>query len=182
MRNAAFGTLRAMRSARKDTEARHRGQARDPGAAILPCQNALRAWVNALPSRLRQAVRAPRSPRRPRPPEHARRPIGRLRRKRFAGKTLQSTPLGPKALYRKVSEMNKMPKSAVALAGTRQRGYAEAGVLTMDASTTGRKLDRFLTDLSALVEALPSPAAKARMDAGLASLIEFLESFRSRLN
>ena len=52
----------------------------------------------------------------------------------------------------------------------------------MGAATTGRKLDRFLTDLSALVEALPSPEAKARMDADLVSLIEFLQNFRSRLN
>lgn len=52
----------------------------------------------------------------------------------------------------------------------------------MGVATTGRKLDRFLTDLSALVEALPSPEAKARMDADLASLIEFLQSFRASLN
>lgn len=52
----------------------------------------------------------------------------------------------------------------------------------MSVATTGRKLDRFLTDLSALVEALPSPDAKARMDADLASLIEFLQNFRARLN
>ena len=52
----------------------------------------------------------------------------------------------------------------------------------MGAATTARKLDRFLTDLSALVEALPSPEAKARMDADLVSLIEFLQNFRSQLN
>ena len=52
----------------------------------------------------------------------------------------------------------------------------------MSIATTGRKLDRFLTDLSALVESLPSADAKARMDADLASLIEFLEQFRARLN
>ena len=52
----------------------------------------------------------------------------------------------------------------------------------MSVATTGRKLDRFLTDLSALVESLPSADAKARMDADLASLIEFLEQFRTRLN
>ena len=52
----------------------------------------------------------------------------------------------------------------------------------MGAATTGRKLDRFLSDLSALVEALPSPEAKARMDADLVSLIEFLQNFRSQLN
>ena len=52
----------------------------------------------------------------------------------------------------------------------------------MGATTTARKLDRFLTDLSVLVEALPSPEAKARMDADLVSLIEFLQNFRSQLN
>lgn len=51
----------------------------------------------------------------------------------------------------------------------------------MGAITTGRKLDRFLSDLSALVEALPSPDAKARMDADLESLIEFLQNFRAKL-
>lgn len=51
----------------------------------------------------------------------------------------------------------------------------------MGAVTTGRKLDRFLSDLSALVEALPSPDAKARMDADLESLIEFLQNFRAQL-
>ena len=50
----------------------------------------------------------------------------------------------------------------------------------MGAVTTGRKLDRFLTDLSALVEALPSAEAKARMDADLVSLIEFLQNFRNQ--
>lgn len=48
--------------------------------------------------------------------------------------------------------------------------------------TTGRRLDRFLSDLSALVEALPSADAKARMDADLASLIEFLQNFRTKLS
>ncbi len=52
----------------------------------------------------------------------------------------------------------------------------------MSAVTTGRRLDRFLSDLSALVEALPSADAKARMDADLASLIEFLQNFRTRLS
>ena len=52
----------------------------------------------------------------------------------------------------------------------------------MSVATTGRKLDRFLTDLSALVEALPSPVAVARMDSDLASLIEFLQDFRAKLN
>lgn len=52
----------------------------------------------------------------------------------------------------------------------------------MSAVATGRRLDRFLSDLSALVEALPSPDAKARMDADLASLIEFLQNFRARLS
>lgn len=52
----------------------------------------------------------------------------------------------------------------------------------MGVATTGRRLDRFLTDLSALVEALPSQEAKARMDADLASLIEFLQNFRAKLN
>ena len=52
----------------------------------------------------------------------------------------------------------------------------------MGAATTGRKLDRFLTDLSALVEALPSPEVKARMDADLVSLIKFLQDFRNQLN
>ena len=52
----------------------------------------------------------------------------------------------------------------------------------MGAATTGRKLDRFLTDLSALVEALPSPEAKARMDADLGSLIKFLQNFRKQLD
>ena len=52
----------------------------------------------------------------------------------------------------------------------------------MSTATTGRKLDRFLTDLSALVEALPSPETKARMDADLVALIEFLQNFRSQLN
>ena len=52
----------------------------------------------------------------------------------------------------------------------------------MSTATTGRRLDRFLSDLSALVEALPSPDAKARMDAELASLIEFLQNFRTRLS
>lgn len=52
----------------------------------------------------------------------------------------------------------------------------------MSVATTGRRLDRFLTDLSALVEVLPSPDAKARMDADLASLIEFLQNFRARLH
>ena len=46
----------------------------------------------------------------------------------------------------------------------------------------GRKLDRFLTDLSALVEILPSPDAKAQIDRDLASLIAFLQDFRVRLN
>ena len=45
----------------------------------------------------------------------------------------------------------------------------------------GRKLDRFLIDLSALVEALPSPDAKVQMDRDLASLITFLQDFRDRL-
>ena len=52
----------------------------------------------------------------------------------------------------------------------------------MSAVTTGRRFDRFLSDLSALVEALPSADAKARMDADLASLIEFLQNFRTRLS
>ena len=52
----------------------------------------------------------------------------------------------------------------------------------MSIATTGRRLDRFLTDLSALVDALPLPDAKARMDSDLASLIEFLQNFRTRLN
>lgn len=52
----------------------------------------------------------------------------------------------------------------------------------MSTATTGRKLDRFLTDLSALVEALPSPETKARMDADLVALIEFLQNFRVQLN
>ena len=51
----------------------------------------------------------------------------------------------------------------------------------MGVATTGRRLDRFLTDLSALVESLPSADAKAKMDADLASLIEFLEQFRTTL-
>ena len=46
---------------------------------------------------------------------------------------------------------------------------------------TGRKLDKFLTDMSALVEALPSPNAKAQIDRDLASLISFLQDFRDRL-
>ena len=46
----------------------------------------------------------------------------------------------------------------------------------------GRKLNRFLTDLSALVETLPSPDAKAQIDRDLASLIAFLQDFRARLN
>ena len=45
----------------------------------------------------------------------------------------------------------------------------------------GRKLDRFLIDLSALVETLPSPDAKAQIDQDLASLIKFLQDFRDRL-
>ena len=52
----------------------------------------------------------------------------------------------------------------------------------MSVATTGRKLERFLTDLSALVEALPSPETKARVDADLVALIEFLQNFRSQLN
>ncbi len=52
----------------------------------------------------------------------------------------------------------------------------------MSVVTTGRRLDRFLSDLSALVEVLPSPDVKARMDADLAALIEFLQGFRARLN
>lgn len=52
----------------------------------------------------------------------------------------------------------------------------------MTVATTGRKLDRFLTDLSALVESFPSADAVARMDADLASLIEFLQQFRIKLN
>ena len=52
----------------------------------------------------------------------------------------------------------------------------------MTVATTGRKLDRFLTDLSALVESFPSADAIARMDADLASLIEFLQQFRIKLN
>ena len=52
----------------------------------------------------------------------------------------------------------------------------------MSTATTGRKLDRFLTDLSALVEALPSPETKARVDADLVALIEFLQNFRVQLN
>ena len=51
----------------------------------------------------------------------------------------------------------------------------------MTAVTTGRKLDRFLSDLSALVESLPSPDAKAQMDRELQSLIQFLQDFRIRL-
>ena len=51
----------------------------------------------------------------------------------------------------------------------------------MGVATTGRRLDKFLTDLSALVESLPSADAKARMDAELVSLIEFLEQFRTML-
>lgn len=51
----------------------------------------------------------------------------------------------------------------------------------MGVATTGRRLDRFLTDLSALVESLPSADARAKMDADLASLIEFLEQFRTTL-
>ena len=47
--------------------------------------------------------------------------------------------------------------------------------------STGRKLDRFLSDLSALVDTLPSPDVKAQMDRELASLIEFLQDFRDRL-
>ena len=52
----------------------------------------------------------------------------------------------------------------------------------MSVVTTGRRLDRFLSDLSALVEALPSPDVKAGMDADLASLIEFLQNFRTKLS
>lgn len=52
----------------------------------------------------------------------------------------------------------------------------------MTVATTGRKLDGFLTDLSALVESFPSADALARMDADLASLIEFLQQFRIKLN
>ena len=52
----------------------------------------------------------------------------------------------------------------------------------MSVVTTGRRLDRFLSDLSALVEVLPSPDVKARMDADLASLIKFLQGFRARLS
>lgn len=51
----------------------------------------------------------------------------------------------------------------------------------MGTPTTGRKLDRFLTDLSALVESLPSADTKAKMDADLVSLIRFLEEFRAAL-
>ena len=47
--------------------------------------------------------------------------------------------------------------------------------------STGRKLDRFLSDLSALVDTLPSPDVKAQMDRELASLIAFLQDFRDRL-
>ena len=46
---------------------------------------------------------------------------------------------------------------------------------------TGLKLDKFLTDMSVLVEALPSPDAKAKINRDLASLIEFLQDFRDRL-
>ena len=48
--------------------------------------------------------------------------------------------------------------------------------------STGRKLDRFLIDLSALVDTLPTQEVKLRMDRELASLIEFLQDFRNRLN
>lgn len=48
--------------------------------------------------------------------------------------------------------------------------------------STGRKLDRFLSDLSALVDTLPSREVKVQMDRELASLIEFLQDFRNRLN
>ena len=47
--------------------------------------------------------------------------------------------------------------------------------------STGRKLDRFLSDLSALVDTLPSPDVKAQVDRELGSLIEFLQDFRDRL-
>ena len=46
---------------------------------------------------------------------------------------------------------------------------------------TGRKLDKFLTEMSALVDALPSPEMKAQIDRDLASLITFLQDFRDRL-
>lgn len=52
----------------------------------------------------------------------------------------------------------------------------------MGTVSAGRKLDRFLTNLSALVEALPSPEAIDRLDADLGALIEFLQNFRNRLN
>lgn len=51
----------------------------------------------------------------------------------------------------------------------------------MGVATTGRRLDRFLTDLSSLVESLPSADVKAKLDADLASLIEFLEQLRTTL-
>ena len=51
----------------------------------------------------------------------------------------------------------------------------------MAAVTTGRNLDRFLSNLSALVESLPSPDAKAQMDRELQSLIQFLQDFRIKL-
>ena len=48
--------------------------------------------------------------------------------------------------------------------------------------STGRKLDRFLSDLSALVDTLPSREVKVQIDRELALLIEFLQDFRNRLN
>lgn len=49
------------------------------------------------------------------------------------------------------------------------------------AKLTGRKLDRFLSDLSELIDTFPSRDTKSRLDQELGVLIGFLEEFRERL-
>ena len=49
------------------------------------------------------------------------------------------------------------------------------------AKLTGRKLDRFLSDLSELIDAFPSRETKSQLDRELGVLIGFLEEFRERL-
>ena len=49
------------------------------------------------------------------------------------------------------------------------------------ANLTGRKLDRFLSDLSELIDTFPSRDTKSRMDHELGVLIGFLMEFRERL-
>ena len=49
------------------------------------------------------------------------------------------------------------------------------------AGSAGRKLDRFLSDLSSLIDTFPSQETKSRLDHELGVLIGFLKEFRERL-